>query len=163
MKTLIVYYSLDGNTRLIAETIRDAISGDAVPLKPVKGIRAKGLLKILWGVKQVLMKEMPELEPLEIRVEDYERIFIGTPVWAGTYAPPLNSFFAANKIEGKSVAFFCCHGGAGKVATFKNLKKALRNNTFIGELELKEPLRKNTDAAQEKARVWARGVVSGKG
>ena len=34
MKTLVVYYSLEGNTKLIAQTLKEELNCDIVELKP---------------------------------------------------------------------------------------------------------------------------------
>jgi flavodoxin len=36
MASLVVYYSLEGSTRLIAENVADALGADILELKPVK-------------------------------------------------------------------------------------------------------------------------------
>lgn len=41
MKSLVVYYSFSGNTRLIAETVAVAINADIEELKPEKPLNAK--------------------------------------------------------------------------------------------------------------------------
>ena len=80
MKILTVYYSLDGNTQLIAEQIKSAVNGDILRLKPVHDNNKKGLFKLLSGGRQVFKNEKPELEPFDINPAEYDLIFIGTPV-----------------------------------------------------------------------------------
>ncbi|MBU4486909.1 MAG: hypothetical protein KKD38_08270 [Candidatus Delongbacteria bacterium] len=41
MKKLIVFYSLDGNTRMISETMASEIEADLLELKPAKEITRK--------------------------------------------------------------------------------------------------------------------------
>ena len=54
MKILIIYYSLDGNTHMIAEQIKNSINSDILRLKPVHDNDKKGLFKIISGGKQIL-------------------------------------------------------------------------------------------------------------
>lgn len=42
---------------------------------------------------------------------EYDNVFIGTPIWLGTYAPAYNIFLAENKIDRKNIYLFACHGG----------------------------------------------------
>jgi len=153
MKTLIVYYSLTGNVKFIAENMAKTIGADLLELKPKDKIDSKGFMKFLWGGKQVFMKETPALEVLNKNPDDYDVIIIGTPVWAWSYTPAFRSFFKENKIENKKIAFFCCHGG-GKGHVFEKLKEALPNNQFIGEIDFLEPLKKETEMKKEKAVRW---------
>ncbi len=159
-KVLVVFYSLEGNTRLIAQTIATATQGDLLELKPTAAIKATGFMKYLWGGRQVVMKETPELLPWTQNPNDYDLLFIGTPVWAFSFAPALNSFFKHVKITGKKIALFCCNeGGRGK--TFENMKAALSGNDFRGEMEFIAPLKKNTVAKnEEKAQQWAEEVIN---
>ena len=63
-KILIVYYSLTGNTKYIAELIKEAINADILPIKPIKELNPKGTMKFIWGGAQATMKKKPKLEPI---------------------------------------------------------------------------------------------------
>ena len=56
MKTLIVYYSYEGNTKIIAETIGKSIEADIMELKPEKEMTSKGFMKYVWGGRAAVMK-----------------------------------------------------------------------------------------------------------
>ena len=158
MKPLIVFYSFEGNTKLIAEKIAQTVDAEALELKPQKEIRTKGFMKYFWGGKQVLTKVKPELFPLDINFDDYDFIFIGTPVWAGSYTPALNSFFNDNKFSNKKIALFCCHGGKkGKV--FKKMKYVLEGNEIISEIDFRDPKKKNTEFQLQKAEDWTKEII----
>ena len=153
MKSLIIYYSLDGNTRMIAELIKNAAGSDILQLKPVHDNNKKGLFKILSGGIQVLKNEKPELLPVDINPDDYELIFIGTPVWAGSFAPALNTFFSKTPVTNKKIVLFCClKGGMGKI--FSKLRELLKGNTVISEKEFISPLKKEPDKTNEDLRIW---------
>ncbi|MFA5358541.1 MAG: flavodoxin [Patescibacteria group bacterium] len=159
MKTLVIYYSLDGSTRLIAEAIASTVGADILELKPKKELNSKSPFKYLWGGRQVVMKIKPEILPLEKNPADYEMLFMGTPVWAWNYAPPLATFFAQNKFAGKKVALFCCNGGQ-KGKTFENMRKELAGNQILGEIEFFEPQKKDPQGSTAKASVWATEISS---
>lgn len=46
-------------------------------------------------------------------IDDYQTIFIGTPNWFKTCAPPVMSFLKKHNFTGKTVIPFCTHGGGG--------------------------------------------------
>jgi flavodoxin len=159
MKILVVYYSLEGNTKFIAEGIKDSINADILEIKLKKELNPKGFSRFIFGGKQVVFKECPELVPLEKNVEDYDVIFLGSPVWAGTFASAFNTFFSQVKIENKKVALFCCYGGqSGK--TFDNFKKHLDKNAIIGEIGFKDPLKHDKQSNQNKINQWAKDIIS---
>lgn len=154
MKNLVVYYSLEGNTKLIAEFIGKEIGADIIELKPKKEFPSSGFRKYVWGGKSVIFKQKPELMNKEIDISKYDNIFLGTPVWAGTYAAPFNTFLDINTINNKNIALFACHGGGGSQKCFANFKKELSENTFIGDIELVDPLKKETDSSLDKVKKW---------
>lgn len=159
LKKLVVYYSFEGNTRFIGKAIAQEIGADILDLKPKKELNSHGFMKYVKGGCQVLFKRAPELYPFTLNLEDYELIFIGTPVWAWNYAPPLRTFFSRVELKGKKIALFCCNGG-DKGKTFLELKKRLTGNELLGEIEFLEPLKKNSEQSQSLARQWAKKIVS---
>ena len=65
MKTLIVYYSLEGNTQYAAERIAAAIGAETLRLTPEKAYPDSGFKKYFWGGKSAVMAETPKLQPYE--------------------------------------------------------------------------------------------------
>jgi flavodoxin len=158
MSTLVVYYSFEGNTKFIAERIAEALHADLTALTTSKKYPVKGLQKYVWGGKSVLLGEQPELTNVPIDLNAYDTLILGTPVWAGSYAPPVNTFLNQYKIEGKTIGLFACHGGGGAEKCFGRMKEKLGNNVLIGEAEFQDPLKGNTDENAKKAADWASGL-----
>jgi flavodoxin len=154
-KALVVYYSFEGNTRMIAEAVAAELGADIQELKPLKDIRSKGFGKYVWGGRQVLSGKEPELSPLEHRPDDYDAIFIGSPVWVYTFAPALRTFFKQCPLKGKRIGIFLCHGGGPKEAMART-EAMLAGNTIIGRIDFEEPLKNDPEAGKRKARSWAR-------
>ena len=154
MKTLVVFYSFDGNTRFIAQQIAEAAGADIVELKPDNELKSHGFTKYFWGGKQILSKEVPKLSPLGVEPGEYDLLFIGSPVWAWSYTPALAAFFEIYSLEDKKIALFCCHGG-GPGKTLEKMKKKLGGNACVGEINLVDPLKKDKEKAAEQVRGWA--------
>lgn len=159
MKAITVFYSLEGNTRLIANAINEELNGKIVEIKPTRPIPNSGLKKYFWGGKQVILKEKPEIEEINIDFSQYDLIIFGTPVWASRFAAVFNTFFKKYKIKDKNIALFCCHGGGKEGKTFIEFKKELQGNAFIGEIAFEDPLKKNSNAYVLKAKEWINGIV----
>lgn len=154
MNTLVVFFSLDGNTKFIAEKIAEKINADIIELKTSKKYPKEGFWKYFWGGKSVIFGEKPKLTNNSIDLTRYEKIFIGTPVWAGSYTPPIKSFIEQYSLQGKQIALFACHGGGGAEKCFAKLKEALPGNKFIGEIAFLEP-KKYSEDSFNKAIRWA--------
>jgi len=154
-KTLVLYYSFEGNTKKIAEVIAKETGADIEEVKPVKEMRSRGFGKFLWGGSQVIMNKKPELRTLKVNPNDYDLIFIGTPVWASTYAPPIKTVLETGLFRNKKVAFFCTHeGGPGKIEEkAKNVIE--KENEFIGSINLLN-VAKNLDQIKMEISAWAK-------
>ncbi|MBQ4369525.1 MAG: flavodoxin family protein [Oscillospiraceae bacterium] len=140
MKTAVVYYSMSGNTEMAAQMIAERLGADLIRISPQKAYPDSGFKKFLWGGKSAVMGDTPALEPYSFDAENYERIIFGTPVWAGSFAPPLRTFIKENSagLSGKRFALVaCCSGGAGKIS--KKLQDALGITGFDAELVLIDP------------------------
>ena len=149
MKTLIVYYTLEGNTHYAAKKIASLLDADMLRIKPVKTYPRKGFRKFLWGGKSAVMAETPELEPYTFDASAYDRIVFGFPVWAGNVTPPLRTFIKENDLSGKRFAAFACQSGAGAEKAFEKLKAALGIQELDAELVLIDPKTK-PDPINEK-------------
>jgi flavodoxin len=159
MKILVVYYSFEGNTRFTAEKIARISGADIMELKPVKEISTHGFMKFVWGGLQAVMKKKPPLLPSPIDPQKYDLIIIGSPVWAFTVAPPLNTFFEEYRLKDKKVALFCCHeGNFGK--TFIRMRNALEGNRIMSQMDVLAPLKKKKDDAVEKIVSWTEDILS---
>ncbi|MBN1558105.1 MAG: NAD(P)H-dependent oxidoreductase [Lentisphaerae bacterium] len=158
MRTLVIYYSFSGSTRLIAERIAAATGGRVLELEMQNPIPERGFGKFFRAGGQALMRSTPVLNPLAMQPAGYDLLFIGTPVWAGTLAPPLRTFLRDVELAGKAIALFCCHGGGGPSRTFAHLRKALAGNRVVSEIAFYDPRKHNTDTQIAEAEAWARQV-----
>ena len=159
MKTVVIFYSLEGNTKCIAEVIAKELQADLLELKTKKVFPSSGIKKYIWGGKSVVLKELPELINKNIDLSTYDNIVIGTPIWAGTYAAPFNTFVKQYKFTGKKIALFACHAGGGADKCFKMFKEALTENQYIGEIDFVDPLKKNKQENLQKATKWAKNLL----
>ena len=89
MKTAIVFYSMNGNTAMVAKKLTEGIDADLIEIKPEKSYPDKGFKKFLWGGKSAVMAETPALVPYSFSAEEYDQIVFGFPVWAGNVTPPI--------------------------------------------------------------------------
>lgn len=159
MKTLIIYYSFEGNCELIANKISELTGADILRLKPKKEKKSKGFSKFIWGGTQVVMKSKPELEEYNVNLNDYDLIYIGTPVWAGTFAPALSTFFSDNVIENKNIALYCCYSGS-EGNTFTKMRSELSNNNIISQMGFKDPFSKGNDLdVSKQLSQWIKEII----
>lgn len=160
MRTAIVYYSQSGNTRYVAEKAAEALGADLIPLVPEEAYPDSGAKKFLWGGRSALMGEEPKLKPYSFDGSLYDRIIFGTPVWAGTFTPPLRSFIKEQKAGWKAAhfaVFVCCMGGGGQ-KTVEKLRKFLNIPRWDAELVLIDPMKKATEESEAKIREFCEAL-----
>ena len=138
MKSVIIYYSLEGNTDETAKKIAGILGADLLRLVPEREYPT-GAGKYAVGGKAAVFGEKPALKPYSIDLSDYDTVIIGTPVWAATFAPPLRTFFSANDIKGKTVGMFACQKGNGAEKCFAKLKKYTGISDVRAQLILIDP------------------------
>ncbi len=144
MKTVVVYYSMSGNCKMVAEKIAKRIDADLLCIEPDKAYPDSGAKKFLWGGKSAVMGEKPVLKPYTFKADEYERIIFGFPVWASNPAPPIRTFVADNldSIKDKKIAAFACQSGSGAEKAFAKLSKQLGTGELEDTLIMIDPLNK---------------------
>lgn len=111
--TLIVYYSLFQNTKNVAIEIAKQAGGSIRELIPEQNYSFDYNTAAKEVRNQISRGFCPKLISGNESIEEYQTIFIGTPNWFKTVAPPVMSFLRQNDFTGKTVIPFCTHGGGG--------------------------------------------------
>ncbi len=152
MKDIIVYYSMLGNTEYAAKLIAENTGADTLRIEPEKAYPDKGFKKFFWGGKSAVMGDKPKLLPYEFDAGKYDRIIFGTPVWAGTFTPPIRTFITENAeaLKGKRFALITCCSGGGTDKAEEKLRSALGIDSFDAHLTLVDPKDKPSEE-NEKA------------
>ena len=154
MNTIIVYYSLEENTHYVAQKIAENLGADLLRLYPKKAYPNAGFKKFFWGGKSAMMAEKPALEPYVFHADEYERVIIGFPVWAGNVAPPLRTFVSENDLSGKQVSAFACQSGSGAEKAFAKLAAAAGIEKLENELILIDPKAKPREENENKIKAF---------
>ena len=148
MKTLIVYYSLTGNTAWTAQRLAALLEAETLALEPEKAYPKRGLGKFFHGGKSAVFGEAPALKPYAWDPSACSCVVFGFPVWAGRLTPPLRTFIQENRevLAGKTCAAFACQSGSGAEKALADLKKCLNAEKLAAEAILIDP----KDRPQEK-------------
>lgn len=136
-KALIVYFSYTGNTRILAEEIQQSAGGDLFELQPEAPYSTEYKVVESQGKREVESGYQP---PLAAKVENlaaYDVVFVGTPIWWYTIAPPVATFLAEPDLAGKTIVPFCTHGGYGAGHSLEDIKKLAPNSTVQEMLVLR--------------------------
>ena len=161
MKTLVMYYSKTGNTQLIAETIAKEVEADILEIEREKDIQSKGFWLYFKGGFEAMTKRKDKIKPFEKDLQQYDLIFLGSPVWAWRMNPAVRSLLNEVNFSGKKFALYCCCSGEGNgLKVCEATKEYLTENTVIGETEFIDPLVNNTEEQTTRAKDWAKTMIT---
>ena len=127
-KKLVLYFSETQTTQKVALALQKQLS------LPDKAVEAIELVQPYTGNMQETMQRAqrekePALKPLKAKIADYDIIFLGYPIWSGTYALPIASLLKQEDFAGKTVVPFCTFGSGGLESSTADLIKALPKAT----------------------------------
>ena len=114
-----------GNTKIVADYITELTGAEQFEIVTHKydGMAYDPLSKL--AKEEARNGELPEYEG-DIDLSQYDTVFIGGPVWWGTYPQVMFTFFKnhANDMKGKTVIPFTTHEGSGLANCVEDVKKA---------------------------------------
>lgn len=127
MSKLVVYFSYTGNTRMIANRIREKLNCDVLEIKTVIPYSTDYESVVNDEQNSEASNHLPEIENINIDLSKYDEIIIGTPVWWYRPVPAIRTFLTQNDLSGKKIVPFATNAGwLGK--TFKEIKLLCPNS-----------------------------------
>ena len=153
MSTLIVYYSYSGITRRLAEDIALITDGDLRELKPQKPYSFSYNTAVKEVREEIERGYCPTLIQGAGTIENAEVIFIGSPNWLKTFAPPVLSFLRTVDLSKKTIIPFCTHGGGGFGRMIEDYKKECKNSIIKDGIALKG------DYSFDELQTWLKNNV----
>ncbi len=139
-KILVLYYSQTGSTETLANEIAaqlglETVKYDVTP--PYTGTYQETIARC--GEERET-KNYPELAELAVNLADYDVIFLGYPIWYGTYAIPATSLLLkyGETLAGKTIIPFCTFGSGGLESSVVDLRNALPESTVLDGYGIRE-------------------------
>ena len=130
-KVLVIYYSQTSNTKGVAQEIATKLGADIEEIVPVELYDGDFQATIERGKKELDEGSFPEIQPLKANVADYDVVFLGYPIWFGTYPPPVFTWLNQVDLGGKKVVPFCTFGSGGLESSVKDLAEAEPNAEIL--------------------------------
>ena len=120
-KYLVLYYSQTSNTKAVAEEIASALGADLEEIVAENPYDGDFNATIQRCLKEREEGVIPAVKPLNVNVADYDVIFLGYPVWFGTFAPPVITWLNEVDLSGKKIVPFCTFGSGGLDSSVRDL------------------------------------------
>jgi len=129
-KQLVLYFSETGTTKTVAQELQKQLGADIEEIEAVVPYSGNFQETIQRGQREMQNGEMPAIKPLKKKMADYDIIFLGYPIWFGTYANPIITLVKEQDFAGKTIVPFCTFGSGGLNTSSDALKKALPKATI---------------------------------
>lgn len=124
-KSLVLYYSESGTTKAVAQELQRQLNADIESIEAVIPYSGNFQETVQRGQREMQSGETPALKPLKSKLADYDLIFLGYPIWFGTYAMPIATLVKEHDFAGKTLIPFCTFGSGGLGTSSEALRKAL--------------------------------------
>ena len=111
MRALVVFYSLIGTTRRVAQALAAELGAD---FEEIRCSRYRPGFFGFWRAGYASWRsKIPEILPPVHDPRDYELVAVGGPVWAWTASTPVRAYLMREATRFPAVAFFVTVGGVG--------------------------------------------------
>lgn len=149
-KTLVAYFSASGVTRGVAQQLAEVAGADLHEIAPAEVYTEADLdWRDSLSRSSVEMKDKssrPALAETDLKLEDYNVIYVGYPIWWGTCPTIINTFLEAYDLTGKTIIPFATSGGSGIEQSQKDLSEAYPQATWKQGKLLNSPTREALEA-----------------
>ena len=151
--SVVIYYSQSGTTKAVAEQFAAQTGSDIIELVPAtpypdtyQGTIEESREECMQGIGRPLVQS-------KFNLKKYDTIYLGYPIWYGTYAPPITTFLADNDLTGKKLVLFCTYGSGGRKASAAKIAEECPEAEILGSFGL--AARRIDSAAEEVERFLA--------
>ena len=139
-KKLVVYFSASGVTAKVADMLADAVGADIHEIRPkvpytkadLNWMNKNSRSSIEMADKTI----RPEIAESNVKIENYDVIFLGFPIWWYVAPTIINTFLESADFSGKKVILFATSGGSKFGKTVEELKISVPDSCEIIEGKL---------------------------
>lgn len=160
-KCLVLYYSQSGNTKAMAEEIARRLNADIEGIEVVEAYAGTYDETISRCRQEMADSIVPATKPIKADIASYDVVFLGFPVWFGTYARPVMDVLSKTKFDGKKIVPFCTFGSGGLESSTADLKAALPSAEILSGYGVRAERIKSMPAEVERFLIEG-GFIEGK-
>lgn len=154
-KILVAYFSHSRNTKIVAEQISRATRVDMFGIEPADSYPSEYNILVGLAKKDVENNYSPPLKEKIGNIASYDIIFIGSPNWWGTIAPPVETFLTGCDLSGKIIIPFMTLEGSGMGGSVGNIRKLCPGSDVLEGYPVRGS---HAIQAQYKIRPWLKSI-----
>lgn len=124
MKSAVIYYSRTGKTRYVAKEIEKMTDATDMEIKDLTN--RSGISAYISYAMDIFDNKITYIEPKHVDITDYDKIYIGTPVWGSNVAPAIFEIINRTDFRCKDVVTYVTFKGAGEIKALDILNNLVR-------------------------------------
>lgn len=121
---LIIYYTRTNNTKEVSQIIAEEKDAKIIEIKDKKS--RSGKIGYAIGALDAILDKKTNIEYEKVNLNEYDTIYIGTPVWASKPAPAVLEFIQENDFNDATVVTFATMMGSGGDNTVKIMNENIK-------------------------------------
>jgi len=140
-----------GNTEVIAEYIHEITGADLFKVERkdpypfgYKDCCDKALAEKKSNARPELVKELES-------IDEYDKVYIGFPIYWGTMPMPMFTQLEKLNWNGKTIKYFCTHEGSGKASSKSDIEKLCPGAKILSGIAI---LGSTVKDAKKQIEVW---------
>lgn len=145
-----------GNTKLVAEEVQKLTGGVLFEIVPEKNYDMPYNQLIRVAQEETRKGEYPSFKGDVENIEKYDTVFVGGPIWWGTYPQVMFSFFKKYDLNGKTIIPFTTHEGSGLASVVEDLKRQYPNAKITNPFSIAGH---NVRGGMDKVDKWVESVL----
>ena len=157
MKKLVTYFSASGVTETLAKKISETAEADLYEITPAQRYTTADLD---WTNKKsrssVEMNDVdcrPALADKDVKIDDYDTIFVGFPIWWGREPSVIDTFLESYDFSNKTIVMYATSGGSGMGQTAKRIRQLVGESTNVIDGKVI-----SSRTSKEQIRRWLDGL-----
>lgn len=150
-KSLVLYFSATGNTEIVAKKIAELSGSDIIEIISKEEYTDDDLdynnSDCRANKEQNDDSARPEIDNA-IDVSQYDKIYLGYPIWWGTNPKIILTLIDTVDLSGKTVIPFCTSGGSDITTSVNELK------SYNSNISWQDGQRFNTNSTDDEIKTW---------
>lgn len=126
-----------GNTEVIAKYIQELTGGELFKINPTNAYPNDYTEATEIARKELDEGTKPELSAKIEKINSYDVIFLGYPIWWSTFPAPVRTFLSEYDLTGKTIIPFCTHEGSAMGKSVSDIKKLCPNANVLDGLAIR--------------------------
>jgi len=140
-----------GNTEVVAKKIQEFTGGNLFEIEPVNSYPTDYRETTVVAEQELQEDARPRIVGLPHNLGSYNYIFLGYPIWWGTFPRPVATFLSENNFAGKTIIPFCTHEGSRLGRSENEIAKLCPKSKILDGIAIRGS---EVDDADDKITEW---------